>query len=88
MREARLAQLAEKYRAETRDFEEEERRVREEVALQANLKPETWLKDSIRQSVAEWKSGKKPQVGSNPSNDNFRGISDGQRLLNEELNAN
>ena len=51
LNEARRAQF------ETQEFEEEERRIKEEVFRQANLQPDTWLKDSIRQSVAQWKSG-------------------------------
>jgi len=39
--------LAEKYSADTLDFEEEERKIKEEVAQQVNEKPD-WLKDSIR----------------------------------------
>ena len=35
-REARLAQLANKYSAETQDFEEEEKRIKEEVSRQAS----------------------------------------------------
>ena len=51
LNEARRAQF------ETQEFEEEERRIKEEVFRQAKLQPDTWLKDSIRQSVAQWKSG-------------------------------
>ena len=41
-REVRRAQM------ETDEFEEEERKIKDEVSRQANLKPDTWLKDSIR----------------------------------------
>lgn len=53
-REARLASLASKYTKEIIDFEEEERKVDAEVA-HATRNQSDWLKDSIRQSIAQWK---------------------------------
>ena len=50
-RQDRLNALADKYSQETAIFEEEEKKIREEVAEQAIGRPD-WLKDSIRESVA------------------------------------
>ena len=46
-REDRLKDLARKYRQETDDFEEEERKVKIEVSQMATERPD-WLKNSIR----------------------------------------
>ena len=62
-REQRLAQLADKYRAETDEFEEEERKIREEVTQMASERQD-WLKHSIRESVAQWKQVKQGQAPS------------------------